>query len=212
MSGACGLSGKLVGNMVGAPSPDQSPIVYKVGRGVQVASCGGRGMDAPPPSRPLTCPSLPTGESTTTVAPQVPGGVSDGRWHSVRVQYYNKVGLPPSGSAPAQGRRGSYCNTGTSCCWEGKREASILQGSVPWGETGRQGPQRYPWPGRQRKGSFIRITRLRFPAIQTEPGLTWSAWPGVMGDWNVLPGSPGWGQGSVFSFASFCWGFFFSRL
>lgn len=26
------------------------------------------------------------------VAPQVPGGVSDGRWHSVQVQYYNKVG------------------------------------------------------------------------------------------------------------------------
>uniref|UniRef100_A0A4X1W5T6 Cadherin EGF LAG seven-pass G-type receptor 1 n=1 Tax=Sus scrofa TaxID=9823 RepID=A0A4X1W5T6_PIG len=39
------------------------------------------------------------GETTTTVAPQVPGGVSDGRWHSVQVQYYNKpnigrLGLP----------------------------------------------------------------------------------------------------------------------
>uniref|UniRef100_A0A8C4MVR6 Cadherin EGF LAG seven-pass G-type receptor 1 n=1 Tax=Equus asinus asinus TaxID=83772 RepID=A0A8C4MVR6_EQUAS len=32
------------------------------------------------------------GETTTMVAPQVPGGVSDGRWHSVQVQYYNKVG------------------------------------------------------------------------------------------------------------------------
>lgn len=29
------------------------------------------------------------------VAPQVPGGVSDGRWHSVQVQYYNKVGPAP---------------------------------------------------------------------------------------------------------------------
>lgn len=31
------------------------------------------------------------GETTTTVAPFVPGGVSDGQWHSVQVQYYNKV-------------------------------------------------------------------------------------------------------------------------
>ncbi|KAG8517970.1 Cadherin EGF LAG seven-pass G-type receptor 1 [Galemys pyrenaicus] len=36
------------------------------------------------------------GETTTTVAPQVPGGVSDGRWHSVQVHYYNKVGRPPA--------------------------------------------------------------------------------------------------------------------
>lgn len=35
------------------------------------------------------------GETTTTVTPQVPGGVSDGRWHSVQVQYYNKVGGAP---------------------------------------------------------------------------------------------------------------------
>ncbi|KAM5251135.1 LOW QUALITY PROTEIN: cadherin EGF LAG seven-pass G-type receptor 1 [Hipposideros larvatus] len=48
------------------------------------------------------------GETTTTVAPQVPGGVSDGRWHSVQVQYYNKpnigrLGLPhgPSGEKVA---------------------------------------------------------------------------------------------------------------
>lgn len=33
------------------------------------------------------------GETTTTVAPFVPGGVSDGQWHSVQVQYYNKVRL-----------------------------------------------------------------------------------------------------------------------
>ncbi|XP_068963355.1 cadherin EGF LAG seven-pass G-type receptor 2-like [Petaurus breviceps papuanus] len=31
------------------------------------------------------------GETRTTVAPLVPGGVSDGQWHSVQVQYYNKV-------------------------------------------------------------------------------------------------------------------------
>ncbi|XP_078305426.1 cadherin EGF LAG seven-pass G-type receptor 1 isoform X2 [Panthera onca] len=48
------------------------------------------------------------GEATTTVTPQVPGGVSDGRWHSVQVQYYNKpnigrLGLPhgPSGEKVA---------------------------------------------------------------------------------------------------------------
>lgn len=32
-----------------------------------------------------------SGEATTMVAPLVPGGVSDGQWHSVQVQYYNKV-------------------------------------------------------------------------------------------------------------------------
>ncbi|XP_008587228.1 PREDICTED: cadherin EGF LAG seven-pass G-type receptor 1, partial [Galeopterus variegatus] len=48
------------------------------------------------------------GETTTTVTPQVPGGVSDGQWHSVQVQYYNKpnigrLGLPhgPSGEKVA---------------------------------------------------------------------------------------------------------------
>lgn len=33
------------------------------------------------------------GETTTTVAPFIAGGVSDGQWHSVQVQYYNKVSL-----------------------------------------------------------------------------------------------------------------------
>uniref|UniRef100_A0A8C2T9U6 Cadherin EGF LAG seven-pass G-type receptor 2 n=1 Tax=Coturnix japonica TaxID=93934 RepID=A0A8C2T9U6_COTJA len=37
------------------------------------------------------------GETTTTVAPFVPGGVSDGQWHSVQVQYYNKPVLGKSG-------------------------------------------------------------------------------------------------------------------
>ncbi|KAK2497570.1 hypothetical protein MC885_008384, partial [Smutsia gigantea] len=48
------------------------------------------------------------GETTTTVTPQIPGGVSDGRWHTVQVQYYNKpnigrLGLPhgPSGEKVA---------------------------------------------------------------------------------------------------------------
>lgn len=32
-----------------------------------------------------------SGESKTTVAPFVLGGVSDGQWHSVQLHYYNKV-------------------------------------------------------------------------------------------------------------------------
>uniref|UniRef100_A0A8D0HIG2 Cadherin EGF LAG seven-pass G-type receptor 1 n=1 Tax=Sphenodon punctatus TaxID=8508 RepID=A0A8D0HIG2_SPHPU len=48
------------------------------------------------------------GETATTVAPFVSGGVSDGQWHSVQVQYYNKpnigrLGIPhgPSGEKVA---------------------------------------------------------------------------------------------------------------
>ncbi|XP_059581872.1 cadherin EGF LAG seven-pass G-type receptor 1 isoform X4 [Alligator mississippiensis] len=48
------------------------------------------------------------GETSTTVSPFVPGGVSDGQWHSVQVQYYNKpnigrLGIPhgPSGEKVA---------------------------------------------------------------------------------------------------------------
>lgn len=35
---------------------------------------------------------LPTGESNTVVSPTVPGGLSDGQWHTVHLRYYNKVG------------------------------------------------------------------------------------------------------------------------
>uniref|UniRef100_A0A8C0VCZ1 Cadherin EGF LAG seven-pass G-type receptor 1 n=1 Tax=Cyanistes caeruleus TaxID=156563 RepID=A0A8C0VCZ1_CYACU len=48
------------------------------------------------------------GETTTTVSPFIAGGVSDGQWHSVQVQYYNKpnigrLGIPhgPSGEKVA---------------------------------------------------------------------------------------------------------------
>ncbi|KAG8439892.1 hypothetical protein GDO86_005888 [Hymenochirus boettgeri] len=48
------------------------------------------------------------GETTTKVTPYVDGGVSDGQWHSVQVQYYNKpnigrLGIPhgPSGEKVA---------------------------------------------------------------------------------------------------------------
>lgn len=37
----------------------------------------------------------PTGESNTVVSPTVPGGLSDGQWHTVHLRYYNKVGTPP---------------------------------------------------------------------------------------------------------------------
>lgn len=36
---------------------------------------------------------LSLGESTTTVSPFIPGGVSDGQWHTVQLKYYNKVGV-----------------------------------------------------------------------------------------------------------------------
>lgn len=52
---------------------------------------GGAGPNSLLTCRPFAPPSY-AGETTTTVTPQVPGGVSDGRWHSVQVQYYNKVG------------------------------------------------------------------------------------------------------------------------
>lgn len=35
----------------------------------------------------------PAGESSTQVSPFLPGGVSDGNWHTVHIHYYNKVGL-----------------------------------------------------------------------------------------------------------------------
>ncbi|KAF7254508.1 Cadherin EGF LAG seven-pass G-type receptor 2 [Varanus komodoensis] len=37
------------------------------------------------------------GESTSTVAPFIPGGVSDGQWHTVHLHYYNKPILGMSG-------------------------------------------------------------------------------------------------------------------
>ncbi|NXD15619.1 CELR2 protein, partial [Nothocercus nigrocapillus] len=50
----------------------------------------------PAPSSPLMC-AVPAGESTTTVSPYVPGGVSDGQWHRVQLHYYNKPVLGKSG-------------------------------------------------------------------------------------------------------------------
>uniref|UniRef100_A0A8C8VMJ4 Cadherin EGF LAG seven-pass G-type receptor 2 n=1 Tax=Pelusios castaneus TaxID=367368 RepID=A0A8C8VMJ4_9SAUR len=37
------------------------------------------------------------GESTTAVSPSVPGGVSDGQWHTVQLRYYNKPVIGKSG-------------------------------------------------------------------------------------------------------------------
>lgn len=36
---------------------------------------------------------LGAGESSTQVTPFLPGGVSDGNWHTIHIHYYNKVGL-----------------------------------------------------------------------------------------------------------------------
>lgn len=38
---------------------------------------------------------FPTGESSTVVSPTVPGGLSDGQWHTVHLRYYNKVVISP---------------------------------------------------------------------------------------------------------------------
>ncbi|XP_030062620.1 cadherin EGF LAG seven-pass G-type receptor 3 [Microcaecilia unicolor] len=40
-----------------------------------------------------------TGESTTVVTPYLPGGVSDGEWHTVQLQYYNKPKIGSMGVA-----------------------------------------------------------------------------------------------------------------
>lgn len=59
----------------------------------------------PPVSPPWAARALvPAGETTTTVSPFVPGGVSDGQWHRVQLHYYNKVGAP--GGWEMGGRRG----------------------------------------------------------------------------------------------------------
>lgn len=47
------------------------------------------------------------GESSTVVSPYLPGGVSDGQWHTLQLRYYNKVPVPllsPQawGSVPAR--------------------------------------------------------------------------------------------------------------
>lgn len=55
-----------------------------------------RECPVPIPSPPLVSQLtwvLSPGESTTTVSPFVPGGVSDGQWHRVQLKYYNKVGV-----------------------------------------------------------------------------------------------------------------------
>ncbi|XP_075430641.1 cadherin EGF LAG seven-pass G-type receptor 3 isoform X2 [Ascaphus truei] len=40
-----------------------------------------------------------TGESSTLVTPYLPGGVSDGKWHTVQLRYYNKPKIGPMGVA-----------------------------------------------------------------------------------------------------------------
>ena len=40
--------------------------------------------------QPLTLCCSP-GETKTTVAPYILGGISDGQWHVVQIHYYNKV-------------------------------------------------------------------------------------------------------------------------
>ncbi|XP_043934458.1 cadherin EGF LAG seven-pass G-type receptor 3 isoform X2 [Protopterus annectens] len=45
-----------------------------------------------------------TGESTTAVTPYLPGGISDGQWHTLLVRYYNKPKTGPTGVAQGPSR------------------------------------------------------------------------------------------------------------
>lgn len=51
------------------------------------------------------------GESSTVVSPYLPGGVSDGQWHTLQLRYYNKVASPVPVGLSARGL--SVC---TACC------------------------------------------------------------------------------------------------
>lgn len=71
--------------------------------------------------------ALPAGETTTTVSPFVPGGVSDGQWHRVQLHYYNKVGVWGGGghwdaAAWGGGRRDGDVGLmgGNGLGWEGR--------------------------------------------------------------------------------------------
>lgn len=52
------------------------------------------------------------GESSTLVAPYVPGGVSDGQWHTVQLLYYNKVCAPFKLPCSAAGLALASCSPG----------------------------------------------------------------------------------------------------
>ncbi|XP_044535216.1 cadherin EGF LAG seven-pass G-type receptor 1 [Gracilinanus agilis] len=96
-----GRAGPLAVSVPPPATPDLPALSLR--RHPEVVLAGGdAGM------RPLSPCCPPQGETRTSVAPVVRGGVSDGRWHSVRVQYYNKphigrLGIPhgPSGEKVA---------------------------------------------------------------------------------------------------------------
>lgn len=62
------------------------------------------------------------------MSPFVPGGVSDGQWHTVQLKYYNKVGM--GGTEELEGP--VRCWVGKAVHSAGKREECALQGtSIP---------------------------------------------------------------------------------
>uniref|UniRef100_A0ACB8F5W9 Cadherin EGF LAG seven-pass G-type receptor 2 n=1 Tax=Sphaerodactylus townsendi TaxID=933632 RepID=A0ACB8F5W9_9SAUR len=55
------------------------------------------------------------GESTSTVFPFIPGGVSDGQWHTVHLHYYNKVRLSHAEQKKIVGGMTNPLNLSTLC-------------------------------------------------------------------------------------------------
>lgn len=64
------------------------------------------------------------------VSPYLPGGVSDGQWHTLQLRYYNKVRVPQlspraCGCLPVRLERVAL--------------ALLFSGSAPWGRLWREG-------------------------------------------------------------------------
>lgn len=57
------------------------------------------------------------------MSPFVPGGVSDGQWHTVQLKYYNKVGVEGTegwGSVLASGAYAALNGTASRLGWAGQ--------------------------------------------------------------------------------------------
>lgn len=116
----------------------------------------------------------------------MPGGVSDGRWHAVQVQYYNKVGRPsrfPLAHAASRPRCGR--SETKKMCWLRRslgREPGLRvrvtapspgPGKIPRGSSGRaggRGEQRSPHTGAGlRKASSTAVLGRAVPGGESAP-------------------------------------------
>ena len=111
------------------------------------------------------------------MAPQVPGGVSDGRWHAVQVQYYNKVGIPP----PPPAAPGLYTEMQIACrVAELRRKRASVEGLCEDTQAPRCGryslgerwdPRDHPTPGAGRRKSLFIAAASAGPLLGAEiPG------------------------------------------